>query len=134
VEVSFDRLGERGIDRKVLNFVTPIARRQGEAFRTLKKFGGWAYIQAAQLANPPKGAARFPVQPSPIKLDAPQDAEHNPYHAHATGEETHSVALHLQFLFSNYGKIRECPGGQSKALGRAKRLWVSLLRWRRLKD
>ncbi|MGA2366877.1 MAG: hypothetical protein ABSG12_15470 [Steroidobacteraceae bacterium] len=111
IEVSFDRLGERSIDKKVLNFLAPLCRRQGDAFAKRKKFGGWTWIQSTQLANPPRGT-RFPVVPSPILLNQPADPEHNPYHAHTTGQETHSVALHLQYLFSKYGKMRECPGSR----------------------
>src|ERR1700733_10086649 len=133
IEVSFDRLGERGIDRKVLNFVTPIARRQGKAFRVQKKFDGWAYMPSEQLANPPKGTG-FPVIPSPIKYDEPAHVEHNPYHAHTTGQDTHSVALHLQHLFSKHGRVRPCPRDPSRTFARARQFWTSVLRRCRLAD
>lgn len=112
IEVSFDRLGPSHVDGKVLAFLSPIAKHHGETRKPRKGFGGWVWLKAAQLNQPPKGKA-YPVQPSPIRLTEPEHKEHNPYHAHtACTEDSHSVALHLQYLFSTYGKLRECRNAQ----------------------
>ena len=129
VEVSFDRLGEKSVDKRVLTFVAPLAKSQGRSLRKHKEFSGWAHVSAELLARPPRGTA-FPVVPSPISPDHPEAEDHNSYHAHAIGPDPHSVALHLQYLFSKHGRLQECPPERkSTRLEQAMSLGVSLLRW-----
>jgi hypothetical protein len=115
-EVSLDRLGQRGLDDKVVSFLAEKAMKQGNSRRPAKTFFGWQHIAADLLANPKTGPFKFPVNPSPIKPDEPEDPEHNPYHAHVVPPigsngpcEPMTVALYLQVLFSKYGEYRQAP-------------------------
>jgi hypothetical protein len=134
IEVSFDRLGPEGIDRKVVTYLAPIARAHAAA-RRAKKFGGWVWLKAAQLNSPPKGTA-FPVIASPIQPSDPEHAEHNPYHAHtACTGDAHSVALHLQWLFTSQGKMRECKDPRDRVtigqrISKVGRFLGGLIRWK----
>ena len=67
-DLSFDRLGERGVDRCVTGFLTPLGVDQGKILAPPKEFSGWAAIPMAKLDF-------ATVRPSPT------DDPYNPYHA-----------------------------------------------------
>jgi hypothetical protein len=103
-EVSFDRLGRTGRDRKVVNFLRPKAEKAGQDVEPPKTFDGWATVRAKSLATAAKGPS-FPLIVSPMYLDQPEHADHNPYHAHAVSVlDAYSMALHLRQIFEEYGE------------------------------
>ena len=133
-EVSLDRLGETGLDERVVSFLSVAACRQGAARKPPKTFYGWQHIRAETLANPPVGPYKFQVKPSPVALGDPQDPEHNPFHAHveppvSNGNvlESTTVALYLQMLFSKYGEYRQYATGTSSSSPSDSVSWIQRL-------
>jgi hypothetical protein len=119
-EVSLDRLGANGVDDRVLTFLTEKAVQQGQSRKPAKTFFGWQHVAANVLATPKTGSFKFPVIPSPVNPDQPNDPEHNPYHAHVSPPvgsngpcEPMTMALYLQMLFSKYGDYKACPQNKS---------------------
>jgi hypothetical protein len=103
-EVSLDRLGASGIDRKVSNYLVPRARAAGETFAKSKKFDGWAVVPAKELIQA-KRDPKLPVHASPVQDLEPKD---NLYHAHVIRPDnfdSYIMALHLRHIFTSYGKV-----------------------------
>jgi hypothetical protein len=127
-EVSLDRLGLSGVDKRIKNFLIPKAEYAGTTFRVPQSFDGWVILAARILANPPKGALKFPVIASPERLDEPEHIEHNPYHAHVCrppGTDGHSTALHLKYIFEK-GRIDPLvrPRGLKAVKATVTRIWL----------
>jgi hypothetical protein len=103
-EVSLDRLGASGIDRKVSNYLVQRAQAAGEMFGKPKNFDGWAVVPAKELIQARKDP-KLPVHASPVEEPAPKD---NDYHAHVVRPENlepYMMALHLKHIFTSYGKV-----------------------------
>jgi len=101
-ELSLDRLGRSSVDSRVVNFLRPLGATAAVAFRSSKRFDGWAVLPAHRLT----GAVRevvLPLKPSP--------EPNNPYHAHvdtqglfaAEPSRHYFIALHLRYLFTGPG-------------------------------
>lgn len=105
-DVSLDRLGPSGIDRKVSKYLLPRAEAAGRKFAKPKHFDGWAVVSAKELANARKGPS-LAVHASPVNDPEPDD---NIYHAHVVrpaNYDIHMMALHLRHVFTTYGKIEQ---------------------------
>jgi hypothetical protein len=103
-EVSLDRLGASGIDRKVLNYLGPRADAAGQTFNKAKRFDGWAVVPARELAQARK-EPKLPVIPSPVEDTEPSD---NAYHCHVVRPDplsSYFMALHLKHIFTSYGRV-----------------------------
>lgn len=103
-DVSLDRLGASGVDRKVSNHLIPRAQAAGETFGKPKKFDGWAVVTAKELVQAKK-EPKLPIYASPIKDEKPKD---NIYHAHVVRPDSlqpYMMALHLKHIFTNYGEV-----------------------------
>jgi hypothetical protein len=102
-EVSLDRMGQSGIDKRVRNYLMPRALRAAQGFKEPKLFLGWAVAKVKTLTKPPHGE---PVElvASPIAGAEPED---NVYHAHAIpgSRDYYHMALHLLYLFSEHGTV-----------------------------
>jgi hypothetical protein len=72
-DLSFDRLGERGVDKSVTRFLTPLGADQGRTLAPPKEFSGWAAIPMAKLDF-------ATVRPTPT------DEPYNPFHADLSRE------------------------------------------------
>jgi hypothetical protein len=144
-QVSFDRLGEKSRDDKVVDFLVEKAVNQGHSRKPPRDFHGWVHLPAALLTQPRRGTLKFVVEASPIAPDDASDPPHNPYHAHispptgASGPtEPMTVALYLQAFFSDYGEVlpylmppsnQSIPAARPSLLKRAINLVRSLWPW-----
>ena len=72
-DLSFDRLGETGVDKRVTRFLTPLGADHGQTLAPPKEFSGWAAIPMARLDF-------ATVRPSPT------DKPYNPFHADLSRE------------------------------------------------
>lgn len=120
-EFSLDRLGRTGIDKKVLNYLSPRAKAASTKFNPPKSFDGWAVLRADVIVKPPVGAG-FPLYPSPI---AGVGLEENSYHAHALLPESteadarYRTALHMRHIFGTYGAIHQVASDSKPSLDSA---------------
>jgi hypothetical protein len=103
-KVSLDRLGQSSIDRKVLNYLRPLANCFAASFQPPKQFNGWSVIRAYILSHPPRGEA-VSVIPSP---ETGPEHMANIYHAHVVpgSMDSYIMALHLRQLFADYGNVK----------------------------
>lgn len=113
-EVSLDRLGSSGIDRKVLSYLRPRAEVAGEKFSKPKQFDGWVIVSAKELSDSRK-EPKLPVLSSPVNTPEPDD---NLYHAHVVRPvafNAYLMALHLKHIFTAYGKVHSTfPSEEAK--------------------
>ncbi|RWM08959.1 hypothetical protein [Mesorhizobium sp.] len=105
-EISLDRMGASGLDRKVVKYLLPRAIAHGQSFGRPQRFDGWAIVAAKELMQARVGR-KVPVIPSPITDQEPND---NIYHAHVVrseGLDPYEMALHLRYIFLQFGKIEQ---------------------------
>jgi hypothetical protein len=95
-EVSLDRLGQSSVDRRVINYLRPLANQAAASFQTPKQFNGWSVLRAHFLTKPPRGEA-VTVIPSPI---TGSENVANIYHAHVSpgSKDRYFMALHLRHV------------------------------------
>ncbi len=105
-EISVDRLGRTGVDRKVTRHVLPRAQGAGRLFSTPKSFDGWAVVAAKEIQNGRKAQEPgFQIEASPVEDEEPLD---NEYHGHIVRPDdltSHMMALELRHKFTHYGNI-----------------------------
>ena len=104
--VSLDRLGASGIDRKVARYLQPRAEADAQKRTKPRRFDGWAVLPAKELINARRDP-KLPIVVSPIDEPEPND---NLYHAHVErpeGFSPYTMALHLRYLFTQYGRIEQ---------------------------
>jgi hypothetical protein len=137
-EVSLDRLGQTGVDQRVVRELAPIAVTAAGSFRPPKAFRGWQAIKAEVLQTSPKGIPTSLVA-SPIsetEAAALRQAP-NKYHAHVvcdvSGPRAYLTALHLRELFENKGRRVNHPEERqhSQSLSLSERLLLILATWGR---
>ena len=93
-DLSFDRLGETGVDKRVTRFLTPLGVDQGQTLTPPKEFSGWAAISMARLDF-------ATVRPTPT------DEPCNPFHADLSREgfrekvQAETLAFRLAYLAGN---------------------------------
>lgn len=112
-EISVDRLGRTGIDKRVVAFLKPRADLAGEKFRKPKTFNGWAVLPARELRKDRDNRRGLQIVASPITEPAPND---NPYHAHIRRPnemDSMLAALYLRHLFTTYGKVEPVNSAQA---------------------
>ena len=120
-EVSLDRLGASGIDRRVKRYLVPRAVAAGQTFRKVKRFDGWMIVPARELVQARK-EPKLPVIASPVTDPEPND---NIYHAHVVRPaelNTYQMALHLRHIFTTYGRMEQHEADQEQER------WFDLLR------
>jgi hypothetical protein len=102
-ELSLDRLGCTGIEKKAKDYLNPRAIAAGDKRVPPKQFNGWAHVRASVLEKG-WGGLCFLVIPSPI-----DDAlEENTHHAHIIIEgDATSAALRLRELFTRRGAVEK---------------------------
>ncbi len=105
-ELSLDRLGCTGIEKKAKNYLYPRADAAGVNRRPPRQFNGWVYVRACILD---KGwqSHRFPVIASPIAGDELKQ-EDNAHHAHIDlGDDIDATtnALYLREIFTRHGDV-----------------------------
>lgn len=103
-ELSLDRLGFTGIEKKAKNYLKPRADAAGANCVPPKHFNGWAQVRASALEKGWNGQC-FPVIASPIDLDG---IEGNIHHAHIviTGDVTFA-AFRLREIFTRHGTVEK---------------------------
>lgn len=100
-EVSFDRLGETSIERRVRRYVSLRAHHDASLRKPQTSFQGWAVVRAAELKEPAKGPA-VSLFASPVVATAGDELTENIYHAHAERPSTYGsyeMAVHLKTIF-----------------------------------
>jgi hypothetical protein len=103
-QLSLDRLGCTGIEKKAKNYLKPRAEAEGAKRVPPKQFNGWAHVRASALEEG-WGGQRFPVIASPINLDG---LEGNTHHAHIDIEgEAEFAAFRLRELFTRRGTVEK---------------------------
>jgi hypothetical protein len=103
-ELSLDRLGYTGIERKAKNYLKPRADAAGANCVPPKQFNGWAHVRASALEKGWRGQL-FPVIASPIDLDG---IEGNTHHAHIVIEgDVAFAAFHLREIFTRDGAVEK---------------------------
>src|SRR5271168_1468551 len=65
-ELSLDRLGATGVDRRVCRYLTPRAEAAGTARKKPSQFDGWFHVAAKELEQSRK-PPRLPIIASPIR-------------------------------------------------------------------
>lgn len=100
-ELSVDRLGQTGVDKRVAKLLWSEAERLFAQRNPPQEFQGWVYATASRLMP------RRAIQPSPTAS--------NPYHAHLVAPVTPGlradlVALELKDLFERHGVLRDRTG------------------------
>jgi hypothetical protein len=117
-QFSLDRLGETGVNKRVVNYLLPRCSEAAKKFATPQRFDGWAYASVRSLLQ---GAPMvdWEVVPSPVtgcEL-APSDTqwadnqlEQNLYHAHIPmpdGLDSYDFGLKLRQKFVRHGDVLE---------------------------
>jgi hypothetical protein len=103
-ELSLDRLGATGVERRVREYLVPRAEAAGRKFQKPLRFDGWCVVAAKEMANA-KQEPKFPVIASPVTDPEPLD---NVYHAHVVRPDTlnvHMMSLQLRHIFTTYGGV-----------------------------
>lgn len=110
-DVSVDRLGQTGIDKRVCTLLAPMAQAAASA-RPNVGFHGWAVALAEDIARPRRGQA-IPVVASPTPELPPLPA--NPYHAHidGTGWNHYVLAVYLHSIFAKRNQLQTWPNSVS---------------------
>jgi hypothetical protein len=113
-EVSLDRLGQTGIDQRVVRELAPIATAAAGSFRPAKAFHGWRAVKADVLQASSRGVPTSLVA-SPISEESATAHGQipNKYHAHIVCDvsepRAYLTALHLRELFEKKGQHVNVP-------------------------
>lgn len=106
-ELSLDRLGCTGVERKAKNYLKPLAVAAGANRVPPKPFNGWVQVRASVLGKG-LGGQSFPVIASPIDLDEIEGIEENTHHAHIVIEDDVTfAAFRLREIFTSRGSTVE---------------------------
>lgn len=120
-EISLDRLGATGVDKRVLQDLKLRAEAAGRARQKPVRFEGWLHVAAKELAQA-RHEPKHPVIASPVDECEPND---NSYHAHVVRPETmndHLMALQLRHIFSRYGGVE-----RNDQVGTIRKGWTDML-------
>lgn len=125
-ELSLDRLGATGVDRRVRGYLKPRAEAAGAARKKPSRFDGWFHVTARELAQARK-LPKLPVIASPIYAPEPND---NIYHAHIIRPDNmpaHLASLHVRYIFTEHGSVIQNENNQPPPIDWRKRLiaWLS---------
>jgi hypothetical protein len=111
-EISLDRLGATGVDKRVLQHLKPRAEAAGRIRQKPVRFEGWLHVAAKELIQA-RQEPKHPVIASPVDEPEPND---NLYHAHVVRPETlndHLMSLQLRHIFSKYGGVERNDGADA---------------------
>jgi hypothetical protein len=103
-ELSLDRLGATGVDRRVYRYLRQRAEGAGAARKKPSHFDGWSHVAARELEHSRK-SPKLPVIASPIDDPEPND---NIYHAHVVlpnDVAPHLASLHVRYIFTEHGDV-----------------------------
>jgi hypothetical protein len=125
-ELSLDRLGATGVERRVREHLIPRAEAAGTKFNRPLRFDGWCVVAAKELTNA-RQEPKFPVIASPVNEPEPLD---NPYHAHVVRPDTlsvHLMSLQLRHIFTAYGGVERNEAIETPEPGLLERAhtWIS---------
>lgn len=125
-EISLDRLGATGVEKRVIRYLKPRAEAAGFARRKAVRFEGWLHVTARELTQA-RQEPKLPVIASPVDEPEPDD---NCCHAHVVKPDTipeavrdYLLALHLRQIISKYGGVQRNEGETSE------NLWDRLTAW-----
>lgn len=111
-EVSLDRLGRTGIERRVLEYLQPRCESHANGFKPRRTFDGWAVIKAKDLTNKWKDIPKWELSVSPVAEEDGKELSGNRYHAHArchgvdhSEDNGLTVALQLRHLYERFGEL-----------------------------
>ena len=130
-ELSLDRLGASGVDRRVCRHLNPKAEAAGASRKRPSRFDGWFHVTARELEQARKPPL-LPVIASPIRDPEPNG---NIYHAHILRPDNmsaHLVSLHVRYIFTEYGSVTQNENNQSPPAAWKARLiaWLSdIISW-----
>jgi hypothetical protein len=103
-QLSLDRLGLTGIEKKAKNYVRLRADAAGASCAPPKQFNGWIHARASALIMGWRGIS-FPVMASPVEGNG---LEENTHHAHIVIEDDPIIAaLYLRELFTRRGTVEK---------------------------
>jgi hypothetical protein len=129
-DVSVDRLGKTGIERKVLNYLERRANFAGSSFTPARRFLGWAVVSARELQNPAQGPP-LSIVSSPLVDTVGNELLANNYHAHIKRPShytAYEMAMHLRTIFErNY----HFQASQSQTAAENKPIGLKLMDWMR---
>jgi hypothetical protein len=120
--LSVDRLGKNGIDRRVIDLIRPLAAVNAEKRRPRMVFLGWAAVQAKKFLNEAEKIG-YSIKPDPIRGTQSDD---NEFHAVISCpielDRTH-VALYVWHLFVKYGAVIDADAAPARSPLRAIIQW-----------
>jgi hypothetical protein len=126
-ELSVDRLGKNGVDRRVQGQLLPLARANAEKRRPRMVFLGWASIQAKKFLSEAQKLG-YSIRPAPT---GGASLEENKFHAviscPATIDRTY-VALYLCYLFIKHGGVLDSEPVPQKGILNSVFTWLRGLR------
>jgi hypothetical protein len=128
-QFSLDRLGETGINNKVVRYLKPRCVDSASKFAEPRRFDGWAFVSVRNLLDgSPK--VDWVVEPSPVTgTDVTTEPtqwsdatlEQNLYHAHVrmpTDIDSYDFALQIRQKFVRHGDVLEANENRD-AVGQA---------------
>lgn len=133
-DISVDRLGKTGIDRRVCNYVERRAIFAASSFKPARKFIGWAVVSAKALQRPAQGPSLL-VTPSPLIASDENELLENKYHAHIerpSRYQPYEMAMHLKTIFERNYHF-EAGSTRPPTATDAKPLHVKFLDWMKRK-
>ncbi|MCG8052454.1 MAG: hypothetical protein JAZ15_14720 [Candidatus Thiodiazotropha endolucinida] len=126
-ELSVDRLGQSGINKKVKKYLQQRATNAAKGFHKQKSFNGWIFVQKQALELGYKGR-QFPTLASPI-TDGETEIDNNIYHAHISLSDNSEIdAFYLKHIFTTKGKIENSDTNSIQGKSRTSIVLLSYLR------
>src|SRR5262245_37820418 len=102
-QLSLDRLGCTGIEKKAKKYLKPRADAEGMNRVPPKTFNGSTYVQANVLEEGWRGRS-FPVKASPVEGEGLKE---NTHHAHIDIEDAEFDAFRIRELFTRRGTVEK---------------------------
>lgn len=125
-QFSVDRLGETGVNKRVVKYLTPRCTEAASSFAEPRHFDGWAYVSVRNLLQgAPKVDWRIEPSPeagtdlSPAKIQwSDENLEQNVYHAHVAmpdGVGSYDFGLQIRQKFVKHGDVLRADRQSFKA-------------------
>lgn len=136
-DVSVDRLGATGVDKKVKNYLNDRGHHASTKFEGETPFLGWAVAKAQDFQKPFKGDP-IEVLASPIKSQLVEDdavrndLEANDYHADLNRPANHDslyMAFRLQSIFERNYRMEPCIEQRNTSVNKNLKWYQRLKFW-----